>query len=355
MGIFFTTVVSSALVYLAISQIIRNQYGPEPHEENARWLPVVQIVSVFCLLCNLFTGEQSGERAVLILSAALAAVYPLSCSVIPTVWHRTVVLSVTGFEIAVTIFSISSSLWCRIEMPDAVFEYGAVVLICIPVFLLMSGIYRRIRDIKVVMRTGSVWTNLCLSVDTVYIVVLLFYSLLIPVLPVWVSMVLLSSVLAALSVRLRNSSIFVLLAGHERRIIESMRLSQSECIGENPGTDLLYDNIYERLLRHFEINKPYLNHDLTINEVVDAMFTNRLYISRAISHCTGRNFCQFVNYHRISYAVELFWDDPQLKIVDLAGRSGFNSTTSFNNSFRLYMGEKPSDWCRKERTRLTKK
>ena len=355
MGIFFTSVVSSVLVYLAVSQVIRTLSGPQPHEENTRWLPVILIVSVFCLMTNLFAVEQAGARAVLILAAALAAVYPLSCSVVPATWYKTIVLTIAGFETASTFFCLSSSVWFHMKIPEVLYSYVSSALILLPACLLLSGIFRRIYDIKVVMRAGSVWTNLCLSVDVVYIVVLLFYAICMAVLPSWVSMLLLSSALMALSLRIRNNAIFVLLVNHERRVVESMRLSQSEFVGENPGADQLYDNIYERLLRYFEINKPYLDHDLTINEVVDAMFTNRLYISRAISHCTGRNFCQFVNYHRISYAVELFRGDPQLKIVDLADRSGFNSNTSFNNSFRLYIGEKPSDWCRKERVRLTKK
>lgn len=54
------------------------------------------------------------------------------------------------------------------------------------------------------------------------------------------------------------------------------------------------------------------------------------------------------------YAVELFRSDPTLKVLELATKCGFNSVVSFGMAFRLYMGEKPGDWCRREKFRLEK-
>ena len=116
----------------------------------------------------------------------------------------------------------------------------------------------------------------------------------------------------------------------------------------------MYNNIYERLLRYFETKRPYLDNGLTINDVVAVMYTNKLYISRAISHCSGRNFCQFVNYYRIKHSVEVFRRNPELKVAELAVQSGFNSVPSFTMAFKLYMDENPSDWIRRERNRLSK-
>lgn len=355
MGIFFTAVLSSVLVFLAVSQIIRNLYGPAPHEENARWMPLVIIVSICCLLAGLCTGAFVAESLALTVSTSLAAVYSISCSVVPERWSRWMAVVTSVMEVIYVSFVMICAHTSLLHVSSEVLSYIAVISCCLPAIVFVTGVYRRLRDVKVVMRTGSVWAIVSLSVDAVYAVIILLYALLLPVITPWVSMFLLSSVLIALSVRIRNASVFVLLVGHERRIVESMRLSQTECVSDNPGADLLYDNIYERILRYFESARPYLNNDLTISDVVEVIYTNKVYISRAISHCTGRNFCQFVNYHRVSYAVEQFRANPHLKVGELAGSSGFNSTTSFNNAFRLYMGEKPSEWCRRERARLVKK
>ncbi len=354
MGVFLTAVLFSVFVFLSVTQIVRNLRPQEPREENARWLPVVLVALLLGLLLNLCCDGNPGVIS-LMVSIALTSVCPLSYSMVPDAWNRILAVSSSGLQVMVAAVALVGEGLGRFQVSASVLSCTSSLMCCIPAVLLVVGIYRRIRDIKVVMRIGSVWTMLCLSVDSVYAIVLLTYSVLIPGIKAWVSVILLSSVLVALCVRIRNNSVFVLMTSHERRIIESMRLSQAECIGENQGADILYDNIYERLLRYFETQKPYLDNDLTINDVVEVMLTNRLYISRAISHCTGRNFCQFVNYHRVSYAVELFRHDTQLKVIELATRSGFNSTTSFNNAFRLYIGEKPSEWCRKERARLINK
>jgi transcriptional regulator GlxA family with amidase domain len=49
--------------------------------------------------------------------------------------------------------------------------------------------------------------------------------------------------------------------------------------------------------------------------------------------------------------MQCFRENPDLKIYELATMSGFNSIVSYNMAFRLFMGENPSEWCRKEKTR----
>jgi AraC-like DNA-binding protein len=158
----------------------------------------------------------------------------------------------------------------------------------------------------------------------------------------------------ALGLRVIQDSLFVIWHRHERRIVESMKMSQTDIVHSSSKTNELYGDIYARLVALFEADKPYLDSELTINDVVKKIFTNKLYISRAISRFTGRNFCQFVNYYRVSYSIKLFRDNPDLKVAELANQSGFNSTVSFSMAFRLYMTECPSDWCRKERSKIVR-
>ncbi|MGN0187910.1 MAG: helix-turn-helix domain-containing protein [Candidatus Cryptobacteroides sp.] len=116
---------------------------------------------------------------------------------------------------------------------------------------------------------------------------------------------------------------------------------------QDDGEDRSYMEIYDRLVKYFEEERPYLNADVNIADVAKNIFTNKVYISKAVSACTGRNFCQFVNYYRIRYTVNLFISDPTLKVSQLARMSGFNILPTFNLAFRLYMNESPRDWCRR--------
>ena len=217
---------------------------------------------------------------------------------------------------------------------------------------------------KNVMVVGSVWNSVCIIIDVIYLAVLVLCSgtCLMTVhfcggftqVNVAVFTIIMIALQAALHRRICTSSLFILWTTHERRIVESMRLTNADITTATPGSDVLYKNIYDRILEYFEQSRPYLNPDLSINDVVGVLFTNKVYISKAIYACTNRNFCQFVNYYRVRYAMELFRNNPSLKVVEVSTRSGFNSAVSFNMAFRLFMGEKPSEWFRHERARLTK-
>ena len=160
--------------------------------------------------------------------------------------------------------------------------------------------------------------------------------------------------LAALCLRTALDSEFVIRQKREMMIVESMKVSQMEFSATSSKLDEIYKDIYERVVLHFEMEKPFLNGNLSINDVVRVVYSNKVYISKAICHYTGRNFCQFVNYYRVIYSMEIFRKQPGLKVAELAGLSGFNCTVSFTTAFRLFMNETPSEWCRKERTKLLK-
>ena len=210
------------------------------------------------------------------------------------------------------------------------------------------------------MKAGNVWSCLTLAIDGVYLSVMmsLLLSLVMYFDHTWARLtvsVFMWLEVVALSARISNDSVFIFWSRQERRIVESMKISSVEISPGGLKADDGYKEIYERIVALFENDRMYLNSSLTINDVVKVVFTNKLYISRAISQFTGRNFCQFVNYYRVTYSVRTFRDNPDLKVAELALMSGFNSVVSFSMAFRLYMGESPSDWCRKERSRLIRR
>lgn len=355
MSVFLTSLLFSVLCFFALKQIIKNQYGHEQKETDARWAPYVMMASAVAMVCNLAQGIHAPDAIPFYLSMTFAALYPLSSSVVPPLWSKVIVIILMTAEILAALLTLAVRVFFDFDFHYDLFHGLAVSVCCVVAFIFMFSVYYRVSDMKNMMKSGSVWTLICTYVDAIYVIVFLLIALFMDLFNVYVVACLMALLVVALGVRILNSSVFVIFTRHERRIIESMKVSQAEFAGESPGTATLYNNIYERLLDYFEKHSPYLNSELTINDIVEVVFTNKLYISKAISHCTGRNFCQFVNYYRITYAVKLFREDPQLKVVELAGRCGFNSTTSFSAAFRLYMGENPGDWCRKERVRLSKK
>ena len=113
--------------------------------------------------------------------------------------------------------------------------------------------------------------------------------------------------------------------------------------------------LYDRCCKYMMERRPFLVDNYSIQDLANALFTNRLYLSKTINKFSGRNFCSYVNYYRIMYAVELFRANMSLKVVELAELSGFHSNTSFYQAFRSVMGEPPSHWCSRVRKSVRKK
>lgn len=110
-------------------------------------------------------------------------------------------------------------------------------------------------------------------------------------------------------------------------------------------------NLYERCCRYMTERRPFLVESFSLTDLCNAMFTNKVYLSRTINDCAGKNFRQWVNSFRIQYAMDLFHRNMSLKVVDLAALSGFHSPATFNIAFKLVMEESPSDWCKRIRRR----
>ena len=110
--------------------------------------------------------------------------------------------------------------------------------------------------------------------------------------------------------------------------------------------------VFGRLEDYFRESRPYLGGDTAIESVARHLFTNKTYVSRAVQRFTGLNYCQYVNRFRVLYAVELYRQNPVLRMNELAQMSGFNSIASFNISFRAVMNQSPGEWSRKYRASL---
>lgn len=103
--------------------------------------------------------------------------------------------------------------------------------------------------------------------------------------------------------------------------------------------------IYQRLCYYFEKEKPFLDPDLTVGEVSRALFTNKVYLGKAIKHYAHLNFPRFVNRYRVRHAQTLFKANHNLKVTQLFMMSGFKTKATFDVAFHFETGESPKEWC----------
>lgn len=362
MNVFITAFVMMALSGPVVYQVVNNRRYKALADRKNRVAPFVLLSVLLLLFIGVIAGPESGVHAVVDVSLGIPPMLLLTSSLFEFKGARKLT---AAFFLCIAVAAghhvMSACSIVRPLTPYAALLISSCLGMCCGL-LLLCGIAMRLRNVKDVMRSGTVWNGVCLCVDVVYVL----FSMMVPV-----SLLMLSSImdrtmmwhvqigtmligaeLVALGVRVAGDSVFVISHRHERRIVESLKISHVEAVSDAVAENAQYKEIYERVLAYFEKEKPYLDGSLTINDLVKVVFSNKLYISRAISQYTGRNFCQFVNYHRISYSIKCFRENPELKIVELASMCGFNSVVSFNMAFRLFIGENPSDWCRKERNRM---
>jgi AraC-like DNA-binding protein len=100
-------------------------------------------------------------------------------------------------------------------------------------------------------------------------------------------------------------------------------------------------------LNQFMINrKIYLDPDLNLVKLADMFATNPHRLSYIINSGFNKNFFNFINYYRVEEAKSLLLNPKmdQYSILGIAFESGFNSKTSFNNTFKKITGLTPTDF-----------
>lgn len=102
------------------------------------------------------------------------------------------------------------------------------------------------------------------------------------------------------------------------------------------------------ILEYMEKEKPYLDRELTINEVAVDLNTPRHFITEVINNHLGKNFYYLINEYRVN-EVKRRLVHPKyrnLTILAIAYDSGFNSKSAFNSIFREMTGKTPSQYLK---------
>ncbi|WP_167881156.1 AraC family transcriptional regulator [Leptospira gomenensis] len=143
-------------------------------------------------------------------------------------------------------------------------------------------------------------------------------------------------------------SIFVVLARYPdflellRRGIREIRRKQNRISSDRTASTL------NRIHELFETDKIYLDEDLSLKSLSSKLSLRPDQLSQVINDSYGINFNRFLNNYRIREAIRLLEKDPDLKIIHVAMRCGFNSKSSFNESFRKETGLTPTQYLKKK-------
>ena len=97
-------------------------------------------------------------------------------------------------------------------------------------------------------------------------------------------------------------------------------------------------------------NKPYLDPELTLDQLAALLSLKPRALSQAINEILNQNFFDFINRYRIEEAAKLLANpiDKKVTVLEVLYEVGFNSKSSFNALFKKYMGLTPTEFKRKQ-------
>ncbi|NAY92171.1 helix-turn-helix domain-containing protein [Muricauda sp. JGD-17] len=109
-------------------------------------------------------------------------------------------------------------------------------------------------------------------------------------------------------------------------------------LSENYSKELK-ENLLDLMVRE----KPYLNRELRLDDLADALGTARHHTSQVINEHFQNNFFDFINLYRVEEAIRLLEAKKnQMNLAEIGFLSGFNNTVSFNKAFKRHTGTTPS-------------
>jgi AraC-like DNA-binding protein len=109
------------------------------------------------------------------------------------------------------------------------------------------------------------------------------------------------------------------------------------------------EKVAQEVIRYMQVNKPYLEPELTLYQLAAQLSIKPRLLSQAINKQLGQNFYDFINRYRIGEASRLLTNpkDNKITILEVLYDVGFNSKSSFNTLFKKYTGLTPSEFKKK--------
>ncbi len=108
-------------------------------------------------------------------------------------------------------------------------------------------------------------------------------------------------------------------------------------------SDNATNELMTRITQLMETQHLYLNPELKITDVADALGVHRNAVSACIN-AQGCTFSQLVNDYRLKHAKQLLCQTSDMKISTVASESGFANESTFFRAFKADTGMTPKEW-----------
>lgn len=315
---------------------------------------LADLSGIMMLLLELLLERHCGVGQLasdMMVATGILAMYPCSFEK-PSLALKTAATDICAGITVLIVFHFIPSGYSVFRAQRVVFMVTAAVTVFI--FHYVASAVRRLKGIRLFFRNAAVWYGVEDYSRFLYALVYLCLCMMLTcaaLVPGNTGLVLESAgavafmaLYAVLYMRALTGRTFILDEGTEMRIKDIIKGNLRTSFIDKAEEDRKMNNLYRKIMLYMSEDKPYLDPSFCMNDMATKVYSNKLYLSRTINLLSGRNFRQFVNYHRIQYAIALFKKDPKLKVGEVAEMSGFNSGVSFNMAFKVNTGKTPSEW-----------
>lgn len=140
--------------------------------------------------------------------------------------------------------------------------------------------------------------------------------------------------------------VLYLLTANTAQILLRSKPWQEETEEDDKVEDPVQKRYREELEAWMEKDKPYLNPNFRLTDLMQVLPMNRTYLSNFINGEYGCNFYQYATNYRIREAKRLIREHPDMKLMEVAELSGFSSAITFSRTFAREEGCSPSEWAK---------
>ena len=104
------------------------------------------------------------------------------------------------------------------------------------------------------------------------------------------------------------------------------------------------DSLFLKLEKYMLEGKAYKDPNITREDIISALNTNRQYLSISIKEATGLTLVSYINKCRLEHARKLLLKNEDVLIDDIILESGFSSRPTFYRLFKMQYGMPPNEF-----------
>lgn len=94
----------------------------------------------------------------------------------------------------------------------------------------------------------------------------------------------------------------------------------------------------------FYIQQHFTEQNFSLGELSDTFCLSQSYLTRLVKQETGKSFTELITQLRVERAISLLMQYPDMKLVEIAERTGFASQHYFSRVFKEKTGFPPADY-----------